>query len=238
MEFAVCDDSAADRNTLIAMVQQYCGQRGIPAKILQFSRAGELLQEFTPGRYHVVFLDIYMPGITGVEAARRLRKRDANCMLVFTTTSEEHALDSYSVYAAGYLLKPYSREQLAETLDWCVQALSPRLQVYEFVSGRERCQVPLREILYIEIYGREAVLHTAKQSYTFHRSLSEIEQELPEEFLRCHRSYLVNMRHIARAEAGDFLLKDGRQVPIGTGMGPNVRQRFFDWAFQQAWEVK
>ena len=114
MEFAVCDDSAADRNTLIAMVQQYCGQRGIPAKILQFSRAGELLQEFTPGRYHVVFLDIYMPGLTGVEAARRLRKRDANCMLVFTTTSEEHALDSYSVYAAGYLLKPYSREQLAE----------------------------------------------------------------------------------------------------------------------------
>lgn len=238
MEFAVCDDTAVDRSALSAMVRRYCGQREIPANISQFSCAEALLGEFAPGKYHVVFLDIYMPGLTGVEAARQLRRRDAGCMLVFTTTSEEHALESYSVYAAGYLWKPYSQGQLDETLDWCVQNLAPRLQVYEFISERERCQVPLREILFIEIYGRDAVLHTAKRSYTFHRSLSEIEQELPEEFLRCHRSYLVNMRHIARAEAADFLLKNGSRVPIGTGMGPGVRQRFFDWAFQQAWEVR
>ena len=237
MEFAVCDDGAVDRASLIAMIRRYCEQRKIPAGIAQFASAGELLQKFVPGKYHVVFLDIYMPGITGIEAARRLRERDTRCLLVFTTTSEDHVLDSYSVYAAGYLLKPYTEGQLKETLDWCIQSLSDQLQVYEFVSDRERRQVALGDIFFIEIYGRDAVLHTADKDYTFHRSLSEIEQELPEEFLRCHRSYLVNMRHIARALATDFLLKDGRLVPIGTGMGPSVRQRFFDWAFQQAWEV-
>ena len=238
MNFAICDDIAADRETLLEMLRQYCAQRGIQAQISQFYSAGEFLRSFAPQKYHVIFLDIYMPGLSGIDAAKRIREQDAECMLVFTTTSEDHAMDSFSVYAAGYLLKPYGQARLEETLDWCVQNFSAQLQTYEFVSGRERKQIPLRDLVFVEIYGRDAVFHTVNQEYTVHRRLSEIDEELPEDFIRCHRSYIVNMNYIVKVESSDFLLKNGQKVPISPGMSANVKQSFFDWAYKRTWEVR
>ena len=120
MRFAICDDSAADRRALVSMLQQYCAGRHVQAEIQPFADGRALLDAFAPGKYQILFLDIYMPALTGMEAAKAIREKDTGCQLVFTTTSEDHALESYGVYAAGYLLKPYTQGQLDETVDWCL----------------------------------------------------------------------------------------------------------------------
>ena len=117
MRFAVCDDNAADRRQLLSMLQQYCGNHRVQAEIQPFADGRALLQAFAPGKFQILFLDIYMPALTGMEAAKAIREKDTGCQLVFTTTSEDHALESYGVYAAGYLLKPYTQGQLDETVD-------------------------------------------------------------------------------------------------------------------------
>lgn len=236
MNFVICDDMAPDRAHLLQMLRQYCLQNDITAQVEQFADAGELLAHFAPKKYQILFLDVYMPGLSGMEAAQRIREQDTECMLIFTTTSEEHALESYRVYAAGYLLKPYGQESLDETLDWCIQNLPPQTQLYEIISERERVQIVLGDIVFIEIYGRNALFHTTGQTYSVHRRLSEIGKELPGNFIRCHRSYIVNMQYIVRVENADFHLKTGQRVPIGSEMGAKVKQAFFDWAFQRTWE--
>ena len=236
MRIGICEDTAADCKILLNMLRKYCTQRGIPLETEQFSNAGSLLKTFTPGKYQIIFLDIYMPGITGMEAAQAIREQDTSCLLVFTTTSEDHALESYGVYAAGYLLKPYTQEQLTEALNWCLENLPPLSQTFEILFERERVSVPLGEIIYIEVFGREAIFHTPKRDFSSNRSLSEIEQALPQDFLRCHRSYIVNMHYIQRPEQNSFLLKGGSKVPISVEAGAKIRQRFFDWVFQRTWE--
>lgn len=236
MRFAVCDDNAADRRQLLSMLQQYCGNHRVQAEIQPFADGRALLDAFAPGKYQILFLDIYMPALTGMEAAKAIREKDTGCQLVFTTTSEDHALESYGVYAAGYLLKPYTQGQLDETVDWCLDNISPLAQAIEITYERERVQVLLGEIQYIEVFGRESIFHTTSRTYTTNRSLVELEQELPKDFLRCHRSYIVNMNYIANMTTGDFILQNGCHVPISATMRAKAKQSFCDWMFQKVRE--
>lgn len=236
MRFCICDDAAADRKRLLAMLHGYCAGRGVELQAEQFPNGDALLRAFSPGKYQLVFLDIYMPGLSGMEAAKAVREADPACMLVFTTTSEEHALESYGVYAAGYLVKPYGQAQLDEAMDWCMENLPPQAQTLELVSERERMQVPLGDILYIEVYGRASIFHTTGRTYTANRSLTALSGELPADFLRCHRSYIVNMNHIAKAAQNGFVLKDRSLVPISMENGAKIKQQFYDWMFKRTWE--
>lgn len=236
MRVCICDDTAADRKRLLEMLRGYCAGRNVQMQVEQFPDGGALLRAFSPGKYQLLFLDIYMPGLSGMEAAQAIREADPACLLVFTTTSEDHALESYGVYAAGYLLKPYGQAQLYEAMDWCMENLPPQAQTLALVSEREHMQVPVRDILYIEVYGRASVLHTTGRTYTANRSLTALARELPADFLRCHRSYIVNMNHIAKVAQNGFVLKDRSLVPISVETGAKMKQSFFDWMFKRTWE--
>ena len=146
-------------------LKEYCAQRGLECRVEQFSNGRALLKAFSPGKYQILFLDIYMPGYSGMQAAQEIREQDEHCFLAFTTTSEEHALESYGVYAAGYLLKPYSREQLYEVMDWCMEHMPPLSRALNVLSDRENVSLPLREIRYIEVSAmpfREFLLVSGK----------------------------------------------------------------------------
>ena len=236
MRFAICDDQAVDRRRLQAMVQEYCLEHKLKIEVDLFPDGKQMLDCFTPGKYQVLFLDIYMPMMRGINVAKAIREQDTACQLVFVTVSADHALESYEVYAAGYLLKPYTKEDLTETLDWCLENISPMAQALEITFERERVQLILSDIQYIEVYGREAVIHTKSRVYSTNRSLTELERELPGDFLRCHRSYIVNMNFVSNMSASDFLLQDGMKVPIGAALRTKVKQNFSDWMFQKVRE--
>ena len=146
MRFAICDDQAVDRRRLQAMVQEYCLEHKLKIEVDLFPDGKQMLDCFTPGKYQVLFLDIYMPMMRGINVAKAIREQDTACQLVFVTVSADHALESYEVYAAGYLLKPYTKEDLTETLDWCLENISPMAQALEITFERERVQLILSDI--------------------------------------------------------------------------------------------
>ena len=238
MRFGICDDSAADRRQLQAMLRDCFSLKGVKAQISLFMDARSLYDAFAPGIFDILFLDIYMPGIDGMRAAKFLRGKDRDVLLVFTTISADHAFESYSVYADGYLLKPFAIGLLDETMEWCLQNSKANLQHITIISNREAVMVPHREILYVEVFGRSCVIHTFNGPITTNRVLSELENELGGAFLRCHRSYLVNMEHILRHEAACFLLPGNRSVPIARDGANSVKQKFFDWSFRRTWEKR
>ncbi len=236
MRVAICDDIGADRELLRDMLEKYFASRSFQAAIEVFSNAQTLLRTFTPGKYQLLFLDIYMPGMTGMDAAKEIRSLDQNCPLVFSTTSDEHALESFAVYASGYLLKPYTQAQLDETLDWCAENTQMLLETIEISCDWEKISLPMREIEYIEVYGRKSVFHTESGEYSANRSLSAIEQELTADFVRSHRCYIVNMRFVATMNAEGFVLTSGTVVPVSAEISPRARRIFFNWMFKNTWE--
>lgn len=120
MNIAIVDDRKTDSDRLVGFIDTYAEQHRLQWGAMdRFSSGEEFLGAFTAGKYDLIFLDIYMDGITGMETARRIRRADHGCRIIFITTSPEFAVESYDVSASFYLLKPIEKNGVFAALDRC-----------------------------------------------------------------------------------------------------------------------
>ena len=240
MRIGICDDLISDRIHLGELVSAYYGTRGIHVDIDEFESGEELMDAFTEGKYQIIFLDVYMGALSGVQAARAIRETDPACSLIFTTTSPDHAIDSYEVHASDYLLKPFGAREVEEALAWCSESMEEQLRGIALKSGEADGTVLLKDIVYIGSAGKGAEVHTAGgEKLTTEKNLTDMEKEIDDvDFLRCHKGFLVNLNHIKRPENGVFIMDTGESVPISADNHERIRHAFFDWAFKRAWESR
>ena len=123
MRIAIVDDLAEEHALLHTRLLRQLSLRGVEAEILEFESGESFLAAEKERRFTAAFLDIYMDGVSGMEAAKELRKTDADCFLIFTTTSTDHALEGFQVRALHYLVKPFSEEELSGLLDEMLERL-------------------------------------------------------------------------------------------------------------------
>lgn len=160
MNIAIIDDISTDAEALKNITVSYFEKKQIRAEICHFSSAEEFFEDYQPGKFQILFLDIYMDGMTGMEAARRIRRQSDNCILVFVTTSGDFAVESYDVGASYYLLKPFQPEKLCSILDSFQSRHLLASRYIEVVSDRVPIRVPLRSILYADTFRNAVCLHT------------------------------------------------------------------------------
>lgn len=146
MNIAIIDDISTDAEDLKNIAVFYFEKKQIQAEIYQFFSAEEFFEDYQPGKFQILFLDIYMNGMTGMEAARRIRRQSDDCILVFVTTSSDFAVESYDVGASYYLLKPFQPEKLCSILDSFQSRHLLASRYIEVVSDRIPIRVPLRSI--------------------------------------------------------------------------------------------
>lgn len=215
MKIAVCDDSEDDKHCLFNCLNSYCEDNFINAVITAYDSGEALLGNFTENMFDMIFLDIYMNGINGIETAKKIRAIDDRCLLVFVTTSRDHALDGFSVKALHYLLKPVSIENLAEVFHRCKRLIDSTDKYIEVISERIPVKIQMKSIEFIEVYDKACFIHAGANVIKTYLSLEEIHSQLEQKFfLRCHRSYVVNMRSIVNVGERDFILKSGALIPI------------------------
>ena len=200
------------------------GMRLIEAKLIAlaegFDLAGEaadgeaLLREVAEKHPQVVFLDVDMPGLSGVECARRIRETDPDTVLIFATAHENYMGDAFEVYAFDYLIKPFRTERVLETLrrvrarfveEEAVAKCPAALNAGGRLTIRHRdgvAFVPMDEILLVQREDRQTVLIcTGNRRFVTGDNMSEVEARLdPAVFCRCHKSYIINLNHIAAVE--------------------------------------
>lgn len=152
MNIAIIDDISTDAEALKNIAVSYFEKKQIRAEICHFFSAEEFFEDYQPGKFQILFLDIYMDGMTGMEAARRIRRQSDNCILVFVTTSSDFAVESYDVGASYYLLKPFQPEKLCSILDSFQSRHLLASRYIEVVSDRVPIRVPLRSILYADTF--------------------------------------------------------------------------------------
>ena len=196
-----CDDDLSILNEINVLLDKYRVERNRDIRYAAFQSPLELLAEIEKGmRFDILFLDVIMPGENGIEVAREIRKFDTNVKIVFLTSSEEFAVQSYTVGAYFYQLKPIWEESFYRLMDEAVSECKKEQQcslILKCKTGIVR--IELEKLEYCEVIGRTVVFHMA-DGKTAERvgSMDELYSQLMqyENFLRPHRSYLVNMDYI------------------------------------------
>lgn len=212
----ICDDADLDLQEMSSVVESLLRERGIHFSIRKFRSAAELIQAYRGGEtWELLLLDILMAGQDGLQLAEALRAQGCDTDVVFVTVSPEFALAGYRSFPVSYLLKPLTREKLAGVLDHCLERRKkhPPL-ILDTMSGGS-VSVSLEELVYLEVFRREVVIHCSVGSVSCQGPLHEVLARLPrEQFYQCHRSYVVNLSFVTGIQKYAFLLQDGSEVPI------------------------
>ena len=237
MKIIVCDDIAEERNSLCYDIEKYLGDINCEAELLIYEKsetlAGEL-SSFKHNEVRIAFLDIYMPGLNGIEVAKKIRETDNDMVIIFTTSSPYHGLDGYSVKAFQYLVKPVHYTKLKETLDDCIEIFADSLRYIEVIADKVPVRIPMKDIIYIEIMAHYGLIYTPAGIIKSRFTLDEMEKQLAgDAFLRTHRSFIVNMRYVKRVTDTDFLMKIGGPVPIRRTDKVKIKQSYMDFVFSR-----
>lgn len=237
MKIAVCDDIQNDLTHTRDLMLEYCSQTMLQAEIDLYPDGAALLQHVADGEYDLYLLDIYMEPVGGMEVAHRIRQVDRDAEIIFITTSPDFALEGFGVHAIGYLLKPLTQEALTSLLNHHSHRFASSARYITIRHERSERKILRRSVVYVEVFGKQTILHTLDGSYRTWTSLEEVERQLDgEPFLRCHRSYLVNMEYIERAAWADFILEDGTRIPLPSHEATQYKKAWQDYVFSKAKE--
>ncbi len=179
----------------------------------------------------LLFLDIEMPGITGLELARQLK--DKKAFIIFTTGKSEYAIDAFDMNVADYLIKPISMSRFLQAIEkfkelWNTKTGVSKAGEADFFFVKDKGvmnKISLDDILYFEAMGDYVKVHVNQQSYMVHSTLKTIEQKIdPSAFLRVHRSYIISLNKIDRIEDGVVMIqKNG--IPVADAYRPVLNQK-------------
>ena len=227
MNIAVVDDVQQERENLVHLLRQALPHKGYQITLLHTFKNGEtFLAQYKKGQYDLIFLDIYLEGLNGIEIAKEIRALDQTVKLIFITSSNEFASESYAVQANYYLLKPYSIQDLTLAIE--------RLNLLEFQAMRtlvlpDGKEILLRCIVYTSFAGHYVTIHrTQGEPLQLRCTQKEFEKRILAypDFVLCTKGMVVNLNETQRLESDRFLMKDGSYVPVSRRNYPTVQQQY------------
>lgn len=236
MRIAIVDDIASERTLLHTRLEQQLVKRGVHADLAEFENGESFLKAAKERPFAVLFLDIYMDGANGVEIARELRKSDPDCLLIFTTTSTDHAVEGFKVRALHYLVKPYSEKDISDLIDEILTRIPSSGKYIDIKVNGSNIQVPFRSIVYAEHFSHMIHVHTSKarelvtrQSFEAFNALLKMDPR----FYQCNRGIVINLEHAVDFDGTVFVMDNGNQIPVSQKLVKNARETFMEFLFQK-----
>lgn len=227
MKIAICDDDWHMQQTLRLLIDEIYQDLDMLADGFTSGEALLAAVQKQSQPYQLILLDIEMRGIDGIETAKRLRKLLPDCYIIFITSHDEFALTGYEVAAFRYLVKPVQPEKLTEAISAVRAELADQFTLH-VADGADEALVRAKDIFYVEAQDKRVRLVTARETYSDRRGIDEVAALLAQEdFYRVHRSYLINLRYVARLDGASVQLVNGDTVPIS-----RLRKKAFKNAFQ------
>lgn len=211
---AVCDDEKQICDKVKAMAADFFHRKNVETMVLRFSRGEDLLRYDKP--IDILFLDIQMKGMGGMEAARKLRQGGFKGFLIFITVLKEMVFQSFEVQAYDYLVKPIEEQRFERTMERLFVSMRNASEANLLVRrGSESRIVSLEDIVFCEIIDRKVYLHLASSEVIdFYDRIENLESKLDSRFFRCHRSFLINLRYLESYKNGSAYLKGGKEIPV------------------------
>ena len=220
LRIALCDDVSTEKELLEQYIRQWADSQSLPVCVRSFSDGQSLLHAMEREAFPIVFLDIQMQGLDGMETARRIRQIDGSAKeagICFVTGYEDYLAEGYEVEAFRYLIKPVRREKLWEALDSFLRRMQQRRPFWTVETPNGQKRVALSEVLYLEAFGHTCTLHGDTESFTVKLGITAAQEQMTSlglAMFRCHRSYLVNIARITGIERECAVLESGIRIPV------------------------
>lgn len=225
LSIAICDDSSIDRQMISSYVAKYLDEHGYFAEIKEFN-SGETLLNADAAAYDLIILDIFMGQVSGIQAARKLVEIAPNTRIIFCSTSNEFAAESYDVAALRYLTKPISEAKLYQTLNHFFTAYTA-MRTLEYRRNRMTEHVLLSDVLWIEANDHKCLIHTKHDVISTSTTLTQFSQQLSDAgFVKPIRYALVSLAAVATVPTDVLSLADGTQVPISRDLREEMKNAF------------
>lgn len=234
LKIAVCDDSRELLEKVEKDLHEYESVRNTPVTVHTYTNAVDLLDGLKKTDYDILILDIIMPGFTGMQAAHEIRKFNEEIKIIFLTSSKEFAIESYSVGAYYYLLKPVLNEKLFSVLDKVVSEITSKQESCVIYTHMGIVNIPFARIECLEVYNKHLVFHLSDGSTKETRgALTDYENVFLErkEFLKIHRSYILNMDYIHSIEAGEIATYSGKRFPVSRLLAKDIKEHYMNYMF-------
>ncbi|WP_369282825.1 LytR/AlgR family response regulator transcription factor [Oscillibacter sp. GMB15532] len=239
LQISICDDNLDELTNMVRLINLYSASKNLSCEHAVFPNGFELVSALEKGkRFDIYCLDIIMPGFTGIDVAKEIRAFDKTAPILFFTSSPEFALESYSVKAINYVLKPISKEKLFFTFDELLEQLhSKKEEDSVIVKSSEGLQkILISNLAFAEVLGRSVLYHLRSgRVVECTEPFSAVCDKLLRHtcFIKPHRSYLVNMQYIDTVENHRLTLQSLSSVPIAQGKAREIRQQYLSYQMER-----
>lgn len=214
LQLAICDDEKIYRSDLHKIISTELDLSGIEYHITEFSSGEKLLSELKETDFQIIFLDIEMKKLDGVNTARRLREQNNPAVIIFVTSYPDFVFQGYEVRALNYIMKPYEPEKIKSVLHTALNELDISSEKYFIIEQRNgSIRIPLSSIKYFSSDRRIIHLFTNQAAYDFYDKLNDLQTRLPNAFVRIHNRYLIHLKYLNQIE-GNSAIVDGEVLPV------------------------
>lgn len=232
MRIAICDDIPEELEKICSAAELYSKERGVQLEIKSYGSAEVFLTAVENGmELDAALLDVCMPEISGIEAARKIRDLNKKINIIFLTTSRDYAVEAFSLSATHYLIKPFSQEQFGEAMDRIFGGNKEK----NYITVRcedELCTVDLNEVEFFEVKGHELHIYMSDGGQLcFRQTMCALRARIGEnpDFANCGASYIVNLGHIKKLNASFLTMQCGERIPVPRRAYAQLEKRYIDY---------
>lgn len=236
IKIAFCDDDMEVLHQMNELLDRYRVERNEDITYAAFQSPFELLTEIEKGiRPDILFLDVVMPGQNGMDVAKEIRQYDTNMKIIFLTSSPEFAVESYSVGAYFYQLKPIWEESFFRLMDAVLAECEKKKKNSLILRSKDGItRIDLQQLEYCEVLGRKLLFHLENGAVLESAgSLDDLAGQLMQysNFFRPHRSFLVNMEYIQNISSRSIKMVNDGEIPIPHGKCSEIKNAYMEYAF-------
>ena len=236
IKIAFCDDDMEVLHQMNELIDRYRVERNEDITYVAFQSPFELLTEIEKGiRPDILFLDVVMPGQNGMDVAKEIRQYDTNMKIIFLTSSPEFAVESYSVGAYFYQLKPIWEESFFRLMDAVLAECEKKKKNSLILRSKDGItRIDLQQLEYCEVLGRKLLFHLENGAVLESAgSLDDLAGQLMQysNFFRPHRSFLVNMEYIQNISSRSIKMVNDAEIPIPHGKCSEIKNTYMEYAF-------
>lgn len=227
LKIAICEDESSQRTKLKEYINKALTENtNKEYEIIEYERGETILEDYPRG-VDIIFLDIQMDNINGMDTARKIREFDENVEIIFITGVWEYVQEGYEVRAYRYLIKPVEFENFQKQLCLCISEIEKNRKSYMIATYKgDTNKIAISSILYIETEGRNTIIHTINETYKSNVGINKLERELENKtFVRCHNSFLINLEHINKIDSSSVKLYN-YEVPVSRHKMKELKLRF------------
>ena len=228
INIAICDDEHVEITYLSTLVQEWARTREIAIVISTYTSAENFIISHD-NEPDILLLDIQMGVMDGMALARHIRRGNEAMQIIFITGYTDYLAEGYEVDALHYLLKPIKKTQLFTVLDKANERLHKDDNFLLVQTGDEAVRIRLPDIKYIESFAHYIQINTTNNCIKTRAKVSEMEAVLGSGFVRCHRCYLVGIRHISRITKSEVIMEGEQVIPLSRRLYKEVNRAFIDY---------